>query len=50
MIVTRVSAPRVGWQADANLQHRFRSATKAELDELGDCCAICREPMESAKV
>jgi len=37
-------------RADANLQHHFRSATRAELDELHDCCAICREPMESAKV
>ncbi|KAL1503646.1 hypothetical protein AB1Y20_012120 [Prymnesium parvum] len=37
-------------RADANLQHHFRSATRAELDELQDCCAICRDPMESAKV
>ena len=37
-------------RADANLKQRFRSADAEELASLEDCCAICREPMSSAKV
>jgi len=29
-------------RADANLQRRFRAATSSELEDLADCCAICR--------
>ena len=38
----RVTTHRNFLRADANLQHRFRTATAAELDALDDCCAICR--------
>jgi len=37
-------------RADANLQRRFRAASAEELAELNDCCAICRESMDSATV
>ena len=37
-------------RADANLKRRFRAADADELSKLNDCCAICRERMDSAKV
>ena len=37
-------------RADANLKRRFRTADESELKELNDCCAICREKMDAAKV
>jgi hypothetical protein len=37
-------------RADANLKRRFRTANADELHQLNDCCAICREKMETAKV
>ncbi|ORY06707.1 hypothetical protein K493DRAFT_251708 [Basidiobolus meristosporus CBS 931.73] len=36
-------------QAMNSLKRRYTSATKEELKEFNDDCAICREPMDSAK-
>ena len=37
-------------RADANVRNLFRSATKEEIVSFNDCCAICREQMEEAKI
>jgi hypothetical protein len=37
-------------KADANLKQRFRTASAEELAAIDDCCAICREGMDDAKV
>ena len=46
----RVVTHRNFVRADANLKRRFRTADADELHQLNDCCAICREKMETAKV
>ena len=46
----RVVTHRNFVRADANLKRRFRTADPDELHQLHDCCAICREKMDTAKV
>ena len=36
--------------ATSNLKRAFPDATKEQLEKYGDVCAICKEPMGSAKV
>ncbi|KAI8336357.1 hypothetical protein BC941DRAFT_354444 [Chlamydoabsidia padenii] len=45
----KVLVHRERWRMESYVQRRYKDATDQELDAYDDDCAICRDPMKSAK-
>lgn len=46
---SKVRAHRERWRAVSFVRQSYANATEYELDTFDDDCAICRDPMKSAK-